>query len=82
MSHTLVCIQLCNTKRSISLPRFIGSAHHEIIRHFIGGCPELVETDLIANPAERYRLKTIPSGSAFVELGIILRNFEKFGVET
>jgi B9 domain-containing protein 2 len=60
----------------------IGSTREEIVRHFLGGSLEVCEPDFICNPTERCRLKTIPSGIAKLELGIILRNFDNFGVET
>lgn len=59
-----------------------GSTKEEIVRNFIGGSLEVCEPDFIANPIERCRLKTIPSGTAKVEFGIILKNFDNFGVET
>ncbi|ODN02972.1 B9 domain-containing protein 2 [Orchesella cincta] len=59
-----------------------GSTREEVVRHFVGGSAELSEPDLIVNPTERYRLRTVPSGTATVELSVILRNFDKFGVET
>jgi B9 domain-containing protein 2 len=52
------------------------------VRHFIGGGVELNESELASTSSERYRLKTIPSGSVTVELGIVLKNFETFGVQT
>lgn len=48
----------------------------------MGGSSELAEPDLIVNPTERYRLRTVPAGNVTIELSIILRNFDKFGVET
>lgn len=60
----------------------VGSVREEVVRHFIGGSAELAEPDLITNPTERYRLRTVPSGTVTIELSIILKNFDRFGVET
>ena len=37
--------------------------------------------DLIYSGTDRYRLHTISMGKVHLRLGVILRNFDKFGVE-
>jgi len=59
----------------------LGSAKDEVVRFFLGGSTELSEVDFISNSAERYRLKTLSSGIVNIELGVLLKNFNKFGVE-
>jgi len=61
---------------------FLGSGRDDIERHFLGGSTELSEPDFVSNSSERYRLRTKPSGIVTLELGIILKNFAKFGIET
>ena len=48
---------------------------------FLGGSPELRNVSTIHSSQERQRLRTEAMGNITVSLGIILRNFEKFGVE-
>ncbi|KAG8222206.1 hypothetical protein J437_LFUL001298 [Ladona fulva] len=50
-------------------------------RFFLGGGPYLRNPDLVLSSAERYRLRTESMGEVYVELGVILRNFQTFGVE-
>ncbi|XP_064094912.1 B9 domain-containing protein 2-like [Macrobrachium nipponense] len=57
-----------------------GNLTEEFRRVFLGGGPQLLSTEFIHSAMERYRLHTIPSGSVHLELGVILRNFEKHGV--
>ena len=60
---------------------YVGSLKDEIVRYFIGGAAELTETEFVVNSPERYRLRTVPSGTVIVDINIIHRNFDKFGVE-
>lgn len=57
-----------------------GTLTEELRRAFLGGGPQLLSTEFMHSALERYRLHTIPSGSVHLELGILLRNFEKHGV--
>ncbi|KAK3871506.1 hypothetical protein Pcinc_023348 [Petrolisthes cinctipes] len=68
--HTLVC----HTWRPV------GTFGEEVRRAFLGGGPQLLSTEFIHSSLERYRLHTIAAGLVHLELGIILRNFEKYGV--
>ena len=49
---------------------------------FMGGGPELNQESLIYSSQDRLRLRTQASGTVILKLGIIMRNFEKYGVET
>ncbi|XP_045600341.1 B9 domain-containing protein 2 isoform X2 [Procambarus clarkii] len=68
--HTLTC----HTWRPV------GTFAEELRRAFLGGGPQLLSTEFIHSALERCRLLTVASGSVHFELGIILRNFEKYGV--
>ena len=59
-----------------------GTVQDEVARYFLGGSTELSQVDIIGSSADRFRLKTLPSGTVSLELGIILRNFDTFGVES
>jgi B9 domain-containing protein 2 len=48
---------------------------------FVGGSVQLRSVDLVYSPADRYRLRTVAAGSVRVHLGIMLRNFDKYGVD-
>ncbi|XP_050699789.1 B9 domain-containing protein 2-like [Eriocheir sinensis] len=67
---------------SLSCPtwRPLGTFSEELRRAFLGGGPQLLSTEFIHSPLERYRLSTVASGTVFLELGVILRDFEKYGV--
>ena len=48
---------------------------------FLGGSPELCNEAVVYSTQDRQRLRTEATGTVHLRLGIILRNFEKFGVE-
>ena len=48
---------------------------------FLGGGPQLKNPDLIYSGADRYKLHTIAMGTVHLQLGVILRNFDKYGIE-
>ena len=48
---------------------------------FLGGGPELRSETTIHSSRDRQRLRTEAAGTVHIRLGILLRNFEKFGVE-
>lgn len=58
-----------------------GTFREQISQFFIGGGPQLKNPDLIYNGGERYNLHTIAMGKVHLQLGIILRNFDKYGIE-
>ncbi len=48
---------------------------------FLGGSPILRDESLIHNSKDRQRIRTEAMGTVYIQLGVVLRNFEKFGVE-
>ena len=58
-----------------------GSFMETVSQQFLGGGPQLKNADLIYSGTDRYRLHTIAMGKVHLRLGVILRNFDKFGVE-
>lgn len=69
--HTLQCVTW----------QPVGSFREQLLQIFVGGGPQLCDPNVIYSGTDRYRLQTIARGTVDLELGIILRNFEKFGVE-
>ncbi|XP_057375462.1 B9 domain-containing protein 2-like [Daphnia carinata] len=61
--------------------RPLGTFTEELMRHFIGGGIELTDADRIQNGADRSRLKTEAAGKVHLEIGLIFRDFKKFGIE-
>mmetsp|Transcript_18550 Transcript_18550/g.30508 ORF Transcript_18550/g.30508 Transcript_18550/m.30508 type:complete len:124 (-) Transcript_18550:336-707(-) len=57
-----------------------GTLWERISSWFIGGNPQLKNEELILSGADRFRLRTIASGTVHLRLGVILKNFEKYGV--
>jgi len=49
---------------------------------FLGGAPHLVHDELVYTHADRFRLFAETTGTVHIELGIVLKDFEKNGVET
>ncbi|KAI5704605.1 hypothetical protein M8J75_007139 [Diaphorina citri] len=58
-----------------------GGMHDEFTRQFLGGGPQLKSPDLVYTGLDRYRLHTEAMGCVHIELSIILRNFDKYGIE-
>ena len=59
-----------------------GSLRDTISQFYIGGSHQLRNPDLVISSTDRYRLSTTTMGKVYVQLAVILRNFEKFGVES
>lgn len=51
------------------------------IAFFLGGGPHLKEDSLVYSVTDRQRLRTVTAGTIHLRLGVVLRNFEKHGVE-
>ena len=47
----------------------------------MGGGPEVVKESLIYSSNDRHRLRTVAAGTVHFNVGLITKNFEKFGVE-
>ena len=58
-----------------------GSLRDTISQFYVGGSHQLRNPDLIISSTDRYRLSTTTMGKVYVQLAVVLRNFEKFGVE-
>jgi len=61
--------------------RPVGSFREEVMQRFVGGGLQLRNTDVILTTPERYKLNTAAAGTVTLRLGIILRNFDKFGID-
>lgn len=62
--------------------RPLGTWQEQLAQMFVGGGPQLRSPDLIYSGADRYRLNTEAMGTVELELGVILRHFDKYGVES
>lgn len=47
----------------------------------MGGGPELTQEGVVYTSRDRQRLRTEASGTVHIRLGVVLRHFDKFGVE-
>ncbi|XP_033095369.1 B9 domain-containing protein 2-like [Anneissia japonica] len=57
-----------------------GSYRDQITQFFLGGGPQLRNPDMVYS-AERYTLQTVAMGKVHLQLGVVFRNFDKYGVE-
>ncbi|CAM4667952.1 unnamed protein product [Leuciscus chuanchicus] len=62
--------------------RPLGSWQDQLAEMFVGGGPQLRSPDLIYSGADRYRLHTVGMGTVELELCVILRHFDRYGVES
>ena len=51
------------------------------VAFFLGGNCVLKDDTLIHSSKDRQRLHTEAMGTVYIKLGVLLRNFEKYGVE-
>jgi B9 domain-containing protein 2 len=61
--------------------RPVGTARERLTQAFLGGGPQLRNPDLIYSGSDRYHLRTQTMGRVHLQLGVITRNFEKYGIE-
>ncbi|KAL1516569.1 hypothetical protein ABEB36_000469 [Hypothenemus hampei] len=61
--------------------RPLGTLRDRIFQFFLGGGLQIKYPDLIFSPENRYRLSTEAMGVVTLELELILRNFNNYGVE-
>ncbi|XP_055473323.1 B9 domain-containing protein 2 isoform X2 [Psammomys obesus] len=61
--------------------RPLGSWREQLARAFVGGGPQLLHADTIYSGADRYRLHTAAGGTVHLTLGLLLRHFDRYGVE-
>ncbi|MBW00609.1 B9 domain-containing protein 2, partial [Eschrichtius robustus] len=59
--------------------RPLGSWREQLARAFVGGGPQLLHGDAIYSGADRYRLHTAAGGTVHLELGLLLRHFDRYG---
>ena len=61
----------------------MGSVKDQVTSYFVGGSLQLKNPDLFNSNStdELYRLKTVSMGKINLRLNVILRNFDKYGVE-
>ncbi|TRY76165.1 hypothetical protein TCAL_03518 [Tigriopus californicus] len=58
-----------------------GSFRDTIVQHYLGGSHQLRNPELMVSSSDRHRLTTIAMGKVHIQVGVIVRNFDKFGVE-
>eukprot|EP00039_Didymoeca_costata_P002247 m.58616 g.58616 ORF g.58616 m.58616 type:complete len:176 (+) comp11189_c0_seq3:244-771(+) len=61
--------------------RPLGTGMQQLKSMLVGGGPHLTAPEIVFAPDDRYRLRTQAMGVVLFELGVIARNFEKFGVQ-
>ncbi len=69
---------------SLSVPTWrpaAGSAREAAAAHYLGGGHRLRNPDLTVAASDRHRLTTAAAGAVHVQVGVVLRNFDKYGVE-
>lgn len=74
MSCLKICYQVVTWRPS-------GSLGDTISQHFLGGGHALKNTDLVTSGGERYRLTTRAAGTIQAQIHLVLRNFDRFGIE-
>ncbi|OQV19081.1 B9 domain-containing protein 2 [Hypsibius exemplaris] len=62
--------------------RPVGGLRERIMTYFLGGGPQLRDFSVVHEATDRHRLYTQSMGKIHLELGVILRGFDKYGVET
>jgi len=63
------------------MPRIKYKSDSDFLGFFLGGGPILKDDSIIHGSVNRQKLVTEAMGTVHLRLGVILRNFEKFGVE-
>ena len=58
-----------------------GTFFESVSQQFLGGAAELRNPDVVYSGSQRYKLTTVATGKVHLQLGIILRNFDKYGIE-
>eukprot|EP00163_Fabomonas_tropica_P012749 TRINITY_DN24103_c0_g1_i1.p1 TRINITY_DN24103_c0_g1~~TRINITY_DN24103_c0_g1_i1.p1 ORF type:complete len:178 (+),score=6.45 TRINITY_DN24103_c0_g1_i1:212-745(+) len=59
-----------------------GTLKEQITSMFIGGAPQLAHEDIITSERDRFRLNTETSGVIHLQLSIIMKDFNLYGVST
>ena len=58
-----------------------GSFRDSVAQYYLGGGHQLRNPDLLIASSDRHRLTTTAAGRVHLQLSVVLRNFEKYGVE-
>ena len=58
-----------------------GDWKQKIRSYFVGGGPVLKNSNIIYAGPDRYKLNTVAMGYVHVSVGVMVRNFDKFGIE-
>ena len=58
-----------------------GSLRETISNYYVGGGHQLRHPDWLSLVSDRFRLTTTAMGKVHLQLGIVHRNFDKFGIE-
>ena len=58
-----------------------GSLRETISHYYVGGGHQLRQPDWLSSGSDRFRLTTTAMGKVHIQLGIIHRHFDKFGIE-
>ncbi|XP_014666947.1 PREDICTED: B9 domain-containing protein 2-like [Priapulus caudatus] len=61
--------------------RPVGSLREQISQYFLGGGLQLRNPDLVYSGVDRYKLHTQAMGKVQLHLGLVFRNFDKYGME-
>ncbi|KAL3310421.1 B9 domain-containing protein 2, partial [Cichlidogyrus casuarinus] len=61
--------------------RPVGSVLEQLSTKLVGGGPHLRKLDVVFSPNDRFLLQTESMGKIKLQLNVILRNFQKFGIE-
>ena len=59
----------------------VGTLSEQVQSYFVGGSLYLKNTDVVYSGFDRYKLKTRASGKVHIQLDLIFRNFDKYGIE-
>ncbi|XP_074598189.1 B9 domain-containing protein 2-like [Brevipalpus obovatus] len=59
----------------------VGSIYNRLYSFFTGSSLILRNPEMIYNPNERYRIRTETSGTLSLQLYVITKNFDRYGVE-
>jgi len=65
---------------TVSTWRPYGTLREQISTFFLGGTPRLKHTEIVTSPADRFRLHTQPSGEVQLQLGVLCKDFSRYGV--
>jgi B9 domain-containing protein 2 len=57
-----------------------GTLLEQFSQAFLGGSQKLRNENMISNPGDRFRLRTVSAGVVFLEIAVILKDFEAYGL--